>query len=141
MGADGFNSHGARVNYPTDKEQASPEKCLLKQFRVRSVSLMTENKISETEEICNCDVCQSWRDTENRMTGIFTMPKEAYEAAVEVFQRYAGDFPQLKDQPMSTFFGMMVGKGIMETAEEHVMTEIWKKISEKLPGMREDILK
>jgi hypothetical protein len=100
-----------------------------------------ENEVPETEKECDCVACRAWKDQENLVTGSFTMPKDVYEAAVEAFPRYAGDFNQLKGQPMSAFFGMMIGKGIVRTSEEHVMGEIGKRISEKFPDMLEAILK
>jgi len=91
-------------------------------------------------ELCDCDVCQQWRDKENLVTGIFTMPNEAYDAAVRQYPVLAGDFNQLTGQPMSTFFGLMVLEGIAKTGKEHVDAEIRKVISEWLEGVLNGIL-
>ncbi|WP_156157431.1 hypothetical protein [Methanosarcina siciliae] len=93
---------------------------------------MSEKNTEVGEELCNCDVCRKWRDKENMITGIFTMLKDAYEKVVEFYPELAGDFNQLRCQPMSTFFGMMVLKGVAESGKDHTVARIEKTLSEKL---------
>lgn len=96
---------------------------------------MTEENEENTEvaeELCDCETCRCWRDKENMTTGIITMPNDVYEAVVKKFPVLAEDYNQLKNQPMSAFFGLMALRGIAESSKDHIAAEIIKIFSEKL---------